>query len=79
MDFLGRRSSQNLASLPIHRLQREAVRNIADQRRSHEAQCSVERDEVFRCVFLFVQLAADDACEVAEAVYAEDEGPFPGF
>lgn len=62
---------------PIHSFQNKPIRRIPQQRRSHKAQRSVERNQIPWCIFLAVQLGTDDARQVTEAVYAEDERAFP--
>lgn len=57
----------------VHRSEREAVRDISSERSSHEAQGDIKRKQVFRGIPLLVKLAANHACEIAEAINAKHE------
>jgi len=73
MDFLAAQARQHRSPAPIHRLKREPIRRIPQQRDNDESQRGIERREVSRRKALLVELRANNAREVAEAVDAEDE------
>ena len=73
MHLLSARARQHRFPASIHRLEREPVRHVSQQRRNDESQRGIERRQVSGRKALLVELCANDTREVAEAIDAEDE------
>lgn len=73
MHFLATQARQHCSPAPIHSLKRGPIRRVSQQRCDDESQRGIERREVSRREALLVELRANDARDVAEAIDAEDE------